>query len=146
MKPMITTGPHSIRATPQFVDLCREYAQHYQRCAQEKIEQYRTAIARQKGARALTGDHEVIVEAQREVARAQVVYEALDVLRGELERLYNWHYAELANVYRQTRLELGLAKIEDAPELYRAVELTMVMLRAENPKFSEEKFINCINN
>jgi hypothetical protein len=146
MKPMISTGPHSVRATPQFVELCREYAQHYIRCAQEKIEAYRTEITRAKGMRALTGDHEEVVAMRREIARAQVVYEGLDLLRGQLERLYTFHYEQMAQVHQQARIELGLARVEDSPHLYIAVKLTMAMLKAENPKFSEEKFINYINN
>lgn len=146
MKPMITFRPHSIRATPQFVECCREYTQHYMRCAQEKIEEYRAEVGRQTGLRALTSHHEAVVAARREVARAQVVYEALNVLRDRLERLYHWHYEQMAEVYRQARIQLELARVEDSPHLYVAVKLTMAMLKAENPKFSEAKFIKYINN
>jgi hypothetical protein len=143
---MVTIGPHSVRATPLFIELCQEYAQHYQRCAQERIEEYSAAIAQQKGFRALTGDHEEVVAARREIARAQVVSEALDVLREELERIYNFHYEQMAELFRQAKAELGIERIEDAPQLAVMLRLTMAMLRAENPKFREEKFINYINN
>jgi hypothetical protein len=142
---MISTGPHSIRATPLFIDLCQQYAQYYKKCVQEKIEEYSAVIAQQQDAKAVTSDHEAVVTARREVARAQVVHEALDILRSELERIYNFHYERLAEVWRQTRIELGLTCIEDDPSLMIALRLTMAMLKAENPTFREEKFIRYIN-
>lgn len=145
MKPMITVRLHSVRATPQFVELCREYAQHYIRCAHEKIEAYRTEVVKQKGARAIVTDDQAVVETQREIARAQVVYDGLDLLRDHIECLYTFHYEQMARVYRQARIDLGLARVEDSVHLYHAVILTMAMLKAENSKFSEEKFITYIN-
>jgi hypothetical protein len=146
-RPMITTGPHSVRATPQFVDLCREYAQHYIRCAQEKIEEYRsrTSPRRSDGLRAITEDDVVVLDARREIARATVVHEALDVLRGELARYCDLNFETWAAVLRQSRIELGLARIEDSPELRLVVTLAIGALKAQNPKFSEEKFIKYIN-
>jgi hypothetical protein len=147
MKPMVTTGPHSVRATPQFVDLCREYAQHYIRCAQEKIEEYRsrTTPKRSGGLRVITKDDALVLDARRELARAQVVYDALDVLRGELLRYCDVNFELWAEVYRTARRELGLARVEDSPHLLVAVNLTVAMLKAQNPKFDEAKFSKYIN-
>ena len=60
--------------------------------------------------------------------------------------MFDRNFVTWAEVFRQTRIELGLAKIEDSSELYAAVKRTMAMLKAENPKFSETKFIKYINN
>jgi hypothetical protein len=144
-KSMLTTGPHSVRTTPQLVELCREYAQHYIRCAQEKLDEHRARIAQCKGVRVLVAGHEEVVAARQEIARATVVYEALDVLRGELTRYCDLNFETWADVFRSTRIELSLATIEDSPELQLALTLAMRTLKAQNPKFSEEKFIKYIN-
>jgi hypothetical protein len=139
-KPLVRTTPHTIRATPKLIELCGEYARYYIRAIQGKIAEYRELQGE-----AVESDAP-LVEARRQLARAQVVVEALETLQGELERIYKWHYEQMADIYRQTRLELGLERIEDDPNLHMVVKFTMSLLKRENPRFREDKFINYINN
>ena len=145
---MVTTKRHSIRVTPQFIELCDEYTQHYIRCCQSKIEEYRSEVAKQQsaGLRPIVEIETFVIEARTAIARATVVQEGLRFLRNELECIYDWHFKQLAEVYRRTRIELGLARIDDSPDLRMSVTFTMGMLKSENPTFSEQKFINYINN
>jgi hypothetical protein len=145
---MISKGTHSIRVTPELIQLCRDYADHYSRCAQDKVEEYQATLGEghTDGLRPIVEDHEVVIAARREIAKATVVQEALSVLQSELERIYTFHYEQLAEVFRTARKELGFDRLDHSPHLHLIVLLTMAMLKAENSKFSEEKFINYINN
>jgi hypothetical protein len=107
---------------------------------------YEAARARTVAPEGVPQEDSIVADTQHELDRAYAHLDDLTQAKGHLIRVYDRNFRDWAEVFRQTRLELVLEKIEGSPELYAAVKRTMTMLRAENPKFSESKFISYINN
>ncbi len=138
----------SVVLTTFVIDLFYSYMNHYIRDGYEKIEEYEreaTEIRLIEPSWVSQEEHSV-ADMQRELNRAESLRAELGQVRGHIVHVYDRNFRDWAEVFRQTRLELGLEKIEDSPELYAAVKHVMTMLKEENPRFSESKFIKYINN
>jgi hypothetical protein len=147
-KPLYTLRKHSIVLTPGMLNTVLAYIRYVHRSLRTKLEEYRTA-QNQSGStdiQAVNAGETTAAQVQREIARAEEVAQDVELLRDEVKQIYLWHFTKMAEVWRTTRLELGLSRIEEVQELKLALTHTMRMLKAENPQFSEEKFIQFINN
>jgi hypothetical protein len=148
IEPMYTVRKHSIVLTPGALDSVLGYTNYFLKDIHAKLEEYHTERAKLhgQGVRPIREDDALSYDVRRVIAQAEQVAQDVELLRDEVACIYRWHFEQLAQVWRVTRRELGLTRIEEVPELKRALGNTMKMLKSENPKFSEDKFIKYINN
>jgi hypothetical protein len=141
---------HSTKSGVDFTleafELLRVYPNYCISDWQAKIEMYRSESAALSGSKEpSTKTDSLIRQAQDEVRRAQVVIRDLSELQKGRRRMFTVDFQRKAEVYRQARIELGLAKIEDSPHLFAALKIEMEMLKVENPYFSFKRFVDYIN-
>lgn len=141
---------HSTKSGVDFTleafELLRVYPHYCISDWQAKIEMYRSESAALSGSKEpSTKTDSLIRQAQDEVRRAQVVIHDLSELQKGRRRMFTVDFQRKAEVYRQARIQLGLAKIEDSPHLFAALKIEMEMLKAENPYFSFKRFTGYIN-
>lgn len=141
---------HSTKSGVDFTleafELLRVYPHYCISDWQAKIEMYRSESAALSGSKEpSTKTDSLIRQAQDEIRRAQVVVHELSELHQGRQRIFTVNFKRKAEVYRQARIQLGLAKIEDSPHLFAALKIEMEMLKAENPYFSFKRFTGYIN-
>jgi hypothetical protein len=90
-------------------------------------------------------DDTAIALLQGEVEFAEEIDRELEQLTTEVRHIYDRNFEAWAEAFRQARIERGLARIEDSPDLYALLKIVVAMLKSENHWFSEEKFIKYIN-
>jgi hypothetical protein len=139
-QPMFVITKSGLTIRPEGIDLSIVYTKYFIQDARAKLDEYIMVLP------CTSFDDPIFAKAQQEICRAVDIMRELEEVRGHILRVYDRNFQDWAEVFRQTRLELGLERIEDSPELYAAVKRTMAMLKAENRLFSEEKFRKFINN
>ncbi len=139
-QPMITTGPHSIRVTPQFIDSLLVYPRYYAQKLKDGLAFYDERVPDDEF------EIHAIEDARQELARVEMLMQKIEQLRAELERIYDWHFKNLAELFRQVRIDLELEDIRSSYSLRLVLNLFMDMLQGENAWFDRETFINYINN
>jgi hypothetical protein len=140
IEPMFVITKSGLIIRPEGIDLALTYIKYFIQDARAKLDEYIMV------SHCTSFDDPIFAEAQHEICRAVDIMRELEETKEHRIRVYDRNFQDWAEVFRQTRIECGFEKIEDSPELYTAVKHVMVILKAENPKFSEEKFINYINN
>lgn len=141
---------HSTKSGVDFTleafELLRVYPHYCISDWQAKIKMYRSESAALAGSReAGTKTDSLIRQAQDEIQQAQVVIHDLSELQKGRRRMFTVNFERKAEVYRQARIQLGLAKIEDSPHLFEVLKIEMAMLKADNPHFSFKRFTDYIN-
>ena len=139
IKPMIIIDKSGIVITPDAPDLLLYHTNFFTYQVRAKLDEY---IAQEHPA----PQDPLLVDTQEELRRAETIAGELTQMRGYLLHVYDWHFESLAHIFRETRVLLKVARIEDDRSLLYAVKCLMTMLKRYNPKFSEEKFIKYINN
>jgi hypothetical protein len=140
VEPMFIITKSGLTIRPETIDLLRAYTTRYINDSRKMLDEY---IAE---THCTSFDDPIFAEAQREICRAVEVVKGLDQVGGHIVHVYDRNFETWAGAFRQARIERGLAKIEDSPDLYALLRIVMAILKAENPKFSEEKFRKFINN
>jgi hypothetical protein len=148
IKPMIIIDKSGLRITSDGFKALHSYAQHYIRNCRSKLEEYHTELVKTRGMIPPedTPEGALVFDAQHEINRAEEFVRQVQQAERGANRMFQWHFEKEADVYRKTRIQRGIAKVEDDPTLYAAVLNAMEMLHQENQFFSREKFINYINN
>jgi hypothetical protein len=135
-KPMIIIAKHSITIAPSVFDLLLQYIQFFIWDRQMQLHHLKTPEPIADPA---------VNDLVREINQAQALATAIEPAKEQFARLYEMNFVKLAEVLRQTRIALGLEKIEDMHSLRICLEYLMTMLKQDNPLFSREKFIAAIN-
>ncbi|HMO57652.1 MAG TPA: hypothetical protein PKA05_07465 [Roseiflexaceae bacterium] len=145
--PMYTVYKHSIVFTPDALDTMLVYTNHVRNELRTKLEEYHTERAKEHGdrLRPIVAEDALTASARQEIARAEQVAHDIQLLRDEMGRIYTWHFAQLAEVFRLTRAHLQAERIEDFYTLQVALHYLMRMLKEENPKFNPQYFVDYIN-
>jgi hypothetical protein len=94
------------------------------------------------------GGHEedtVVVDAKRQIDRAEETITELKQLATEVQRIYELNFVREAEIVRRTLSTLGFTQLDQVQILSVLVEHMVTRFKEENPKFSEEKFRNYIN-
>ena len=139
------TTKSGVDFTLEAFELLRVYPHYCISDWQEKIEMYRTESVSLTGSSEASKTDSLIRRALDEIHQAQVVVCELSELQKGRQRMFMVNFERKAEVYRQSRIQLGLAKIEDSPHLFATLKIEMAMLKAENPLFSFKRFIDYIN-
>jgi hypothetical protein len=144
---MVTVRKHSIVLTADALDSALAYTNYFLRDLRSKLEEYHTEQARLHGGdrRPIRENDALTRDTDREIARAEQLAYDLELLRDELVTIYRWHFVQLAEVFRKTRIHLETERIEDLYTLKVALHFLMQMLSAENPKFDRQHFVDYIN-
>jgi hypothetical protein len=138
-QPLVNITKSGVVLRPEAVNLLHAYTRYFIQHSRAKLDEYLFDLGGSL-------DDRIAAEAQQAICAAVDLLRELDEADDHIGRVYDRNFEMWAQVFRQTRIELGLERIEASPHLYAAVKIVMAMLRAENPKFSESKFINYINN
>jgi hypothetical protein len=143
IQPMFVITKSGLTIRPEGIDLAIAHTQSYISYVGGLLEEFQCEAARARtiAPEGIPQEDSIVADTQCELDRAGAHLDDLTQAKGHLIRVYDRNFQDWAEVFRQTRLELGLGRIEDSPELYAAVKRTMAMLKAENPRFSESKFI-----
>jgi hypothetical protein len=139
-QPMFVITKSGLIIRPEGIDLAIAYTKYFIQDARAKLDEYIVV------SHYTSFDDPIFAEAQREICRAVDIMRELEEVRGHIQRVYDRNFKERAEAFRQVRIQLGLARIEDSPHLYALLKIEMAMQKAENHWFSESKFINYINN
>ncbi len=147
IQPMFVITKSGLIIRPEGIELSIAHTRHYIDDLKNLLAefQYEAARARTIAPEGIPQEDSIVTDTKRGLARAYAHLDDLTQVRGHLTRLYDRNFKDWADVFRQTRIELGLEKIEDSTELHAAVQRTMEMLKTENHWFSESKFITYIN-
>lgn len=143
---MVVVKKHSIGLAYGVLAVLPAYVQAYITSLRSKLDEYHIELAKatQGYPRRLQEDT-LLRRAQEELDRAEAVLAGMEDFKGALEVAFKHHFEEWAEVFRQVRLNVGVADIRSIPELGLALDIAMDTLYRENPKFDHEKFIKYIN-
>lgn len=148
IQPMFVITKSGLTIRPEGIELSMSHTRSYISYLSSLLAEFQQEAVRARtiAPEGIPQEDSIVADTQRELSRAEAHLTGLGQVKGHIIQVYDRNFVTWAEVYRQTRIELGLSKIEDSPELYAAVKRTMAMLKAENSKFSETKFIKYINN
>ena len=113
-----------------------KYSREYEREA---------AQARTVAPEGIPQEESIVADTKCELSRAKALLSQLEEVKGHILRVYDRNFQDWAEVFRQTRAQLGLIHIEDSAQLYACLKIVMTKLKAENHWFSESKFMSYIN-
>ncbi len=146
-KPMISVSKHSITVASEVFELMLAYTRYFIHDRQTRLNAYLEELERTRGGLPDSSSEEgqVIASAQSDIRRAEALERDIAQIKSELSTIYKWNFVKLAEVLRKTRLHLEQDKIENMYSLKVYVYFLMEMLKAENPLFSRDTFLEHIN-
>jgi len=146
-KPMLIVNKSGLVYRPEGIDLMLAHCSHCIGCGREKLAEHQREAARARtiAPEGIPQEESIIADIQRELSSAEELMMELERVRGHIIQVYDRNFEMWAEEFRQTRIQLGLERIEDSPHLYAMVVNVMKMLKQENPKFSSKKFIDYVN-
>jgi hypothetical protein len=119
-KPMIITNKSGLIYRPEGIHLMLGHTRHFIRCGQEKLAEYQREAARARAIapEGIPQEESIITDMQRELSSAAAIEADLQNAEGHIIHVYDRNFEMWAEAFRQARIQLGLAKIEDSPHLY----------------------------
>jgi hypothetical protein len=147
LEPIYTIRTHSIVVTEEGLESILGYTNYALRDLRTKLDEYHSELAKQhgEGLRRIREEDTLTLQVRREIARAEAIARDIELLRDEMGIIYRWHFAQLAEVFRQTRLHLEADNLESLYTMRVVLHYLMQMLKGENPKFNEQHFLDYIN-
>jgi hypothetical protein len=146
-QPIFVITKSGLTIRPEGIDLAMSHTRSYIGYLSGLLEEFQreAARARRIAPEGIPQEDSIVADTQREQSRAEAHLAELDQVKGHVIHVYDRNFEAWAEAFRQARIQLGLARIEDSPHLEALLKIVIAMLKAENPKFSESKFRNRIN-
>jgi hypothetical protein len=147
-KSMFVITKSGLTIRPEGIDLMLVFTKYCIRAGRTKLAEYEqeAAQARTIAPEGVPQEESIVADSKRVLSRAEALMTELEEVKRHVLCVYDRNWQDWAEAFRQARIELELAHIEDSPELYALLKIVMRVLKTENHWFSESKFINYINN
>jgi hypothetical protein len=148
LRPIYVTSKSGFRLTPHGAYQLHAYAQFYVNALRAKLDEYLRELdhLRAHGEPEDESATLMIAETTQAIKEATECAKEVEALRQQIEEQFTITFKLFGDAYRQTRRQLGLARIEDDASLWAAVQNTMAALKDANKRFNEVKFTTYINN
>jgi hypothetical protein len=142
---VITKSGLTIR--PEGVELSLAHTRHFISYLSGLLAEFQEEAARARtiAPEGIPQEDGIVADTKRELSRAEAHKANLEETKAHITRVYDRNFQDWAEAFRQARIQLGLARIEDSPHLEALLRIVMAILKAENHWFSESKFRSYIN-
>ncbi len=143
-KPMVVIGKHGVTIRPPDFELAVSYANYFIQTNQTKFDEYLREREQSNQPRRLEAD-QTVAALQIQIRQAEALAHDFAQVSHELQQIYKWNFVKLAEVLRKARIHMEQEQIQNMYSLKVVLAYLMEMLKAENPMFSQEQFIQYIN-
>ncbi len=145
--PIVIIKKHSITLTPSFCNNLLAYTRYFIYDSRTHLDEYlrELELYKEHAPEEVPTKDNHIQEVQQAIVQAESMLTTLEPVADDVLLSYKRNYETLAEVLRQTRIELGVERIEDVYTFKVYLEQLCRMLWNENDLFSREKFISYIN-
>jgi hypothetical protein len=138
-QPMIILGKHSITIRPELPERLIGYVKFGRDAMKRKLHE---VLDDQN----IPDDDPATLTTIRQIEEVEALISQLEQLQDRLSHVHYLNFYLLADVIRKTLDDLEFKRIEEVYTIEVLVANLMEVLKAANPYFSKEKFINYINN